>query len=231
MSDTGSGWWASGHDGQWHEGDPPAGWVQGADGRWYLPAPPPQPPPPPSWPIDDDAPTQWDAAQYGDEGWDETQAYERTHLHPAPRSGWRGGVDIYRSWPRWARIAAPVSVALIALVGLGAAVGAPEDAGDEVEVADESTATAEETSTTEARVTTTAAPERQRRRRQPPRRPSHLRRPRLRRRLPQRSRHPHRLRHRPYRVTATRRTTRAFRSPPTLTAWAEAATDRSTSAP
>jgi hypothetical protein len=156
MSDTGSGWWASGHDGQWHEGDPPAGWVQGADGRWYLPPPPP--PPPPSWPIDDDAPTQWDTTEYGDEEWDETQPYQPTHLHPAPRTGWRGGVDTYRSWPRWARIAAPVSAALIALVGLGAAVGEPEDNSGDVEVADESTTTAEETSTTEARVTTTAAP-------------------------------------------------------------------------
>jgi hypothetical protein len=159
MSDSGTGWWASGTDGRWYEGDPPAGWVQGTDARWYPPAPPPPPmPPPPLGSAYDDAPTQWEATQYGDEEFDDTQAYEPTHLDAGPPSRWRSGVNTYRSWPKWARIAAPVAVAFIALAAIGAAAGEPDDKNGGVEVADESTTTSERTSTTEARVTTTAAP-------------------------------------------------------------------------
>jgi hypothetical protein len=87
MSDSGMGWWASGTDGRWHEGDPPAGWVQGTDGRWHPPAPSPPPmPPPPLGSAYDDAPTQWDVTQYGDEEFDDTQPHEPTHLHAAPES-------------------------------------------------------------------------------------------------------------------------------------------------
>jgi hypothetical protein len=159
MSDSGTGWWASGTDGQWYEGDPPAGWVLGTDGRWHPPAPPPPPPPPPpSGSAYDDAPTQWDVTQYGDEWSDDAQPYEPTHLDAAPPSGWRSGVNTYRSWPKWARIAAPVSAAFIALAAIGSAVGEPDDKDGGVEVADESTTMSELTSTTEAQVTTTAAP-------------------------------------------------------------------------
>jgi hypothetical protein len=130
VSDSGSGWWASGHDDQWHEGAPPAGWQQAGDGRWY----PPIPPPPPEW--------------------DSAEAYEPAHA--ATPSGWPGLAETYRRWPRWARIGAPVSVALVAFIALGAVVGEPDQNPDEVAVADESEpTTTERPSTTVERVTTT----------------------------------------------------------------------------
>lgn len=158
MTDTGSGWWTSGGDGRWYHGDPPAGWVQASDGRWYPPAPPPPVPPPPPWsPASNDRePTQWGTAQDDDGEWEETQAYQPAHLHAAAPSGVRGVADTYRSWPRWARIAAPVTAAFIGLGALGAAVDQREDP-DDVEVAAQSTTTSESTSTTEERVTTTVA--------------------------------------------------------------------------
>jgi hypothetical protein len=129
MSDSASGWWASGHDDQWHEGEPPAGWHQAGDGRWY----PPMPPPP---------------------EWESTHAYEPAHA--ATPSGRPGAVEKFRRWPRWARIGAPVAAALIALIALGAVVGDPDENPDEVAVADDSATTStERPSTTAERVTTT----------------------------------------------------------------------------
>jgi hypothetical protein len=130
MSDSSSRWWASGHDGQWHEGEPPAGWQQGGDGRWYAPAPPPQP------------------------EWESTDAYEPAHA-ATPR-GWRTAVERFRQWPRWGRIGVSVGAALIGLITLGSVVGDPGENQNEVAVADESaTTTTERPSTTAERVTTT----------------------------------------------------------------------------
>jgi hypothetical protein len=144
-------WWMD-DDGQWHEGEPRAGWVQGEDGHYY-----PRPPPPPgpdgaTW-LDDPA---WDAAEpiqlYDPEPYDPepTGAYTPAHAAPAGRGGI---VGTYRSWPRWARIAAPLSAAIIGLGAIGVMAADPDESdGEQVAAEDDST------TTTERPTTTTTAP-------------------------------------------------------------------------
>ena len=76
----------------------------------------------------------------------------------------RGAAAVYRSWPRWAKIAAPVSAAILALAILGAVAGEPQE-GDRAIVAssDEAappptTERPQTTSTTVRTTTTTTAP-------------------------------------------------------------------------
>ncbi|HZA76907.1 MAG TPA: hypothetical protein VE623_11020 [Acidimicrobiales bacterium] len=150
-------WWMD-DDGQWHEGEPPAGWVQGEDGHYYPPPPPP--------PASDDATRldepAWDAAEptqpYDPEPYDPepTRAYTPSHATPAGR---RGIVGTYLSWPRWARIAAPLSAAIIGLGAIGVMAGDPDESdGEQVAAEDDSTTTTERPTTTERATTTTAPP-------------------------------------------------------------------------
>ena len=149
-------WWMD-DDGQWHEGEPPAGWVQGEDGHYYPPPPPPQGPDDatrldePAW--DAAEPTQLnDPEPYGPEP---AGAYTPAHAAPAGRGGI---VGTYRSWPRWARIAAPLSAAIIGLGAIAVMAGDPDGSdGEQGPAEDDSTTTTERPATTE-RATTTTAP-------------------------------------------------------------------------
>jgi hypothetical protein len=74
-----------------------------------------------------------------------------------PRAGaWRRAAATYRNWPRWARVAAPASAALIALAVAGALSGGPQEADVALD-SSTTTATARAT-TTEAPATTERAP-------------------------------------------------------------------------
>ena len=157
-------WWLD-YDGQWHEGERPAGWVQREDGHYYPP-----------WWMDDDG--QWREGEPPD-GWVQgedghyypppTQLYDPEPYDPEPSrvytpshatpAGRRGIVGAYRSWPSWARIAAPLSAAIIGLGAIGVMAGdSDESDGEQVAAEDDSTTTTERPTTIERATTTTAAP-------------------------------------------------------------------------
>ncbi len=101
----------------------PGGWWQGADGYWYPPpAPRPadgggadptattgQPPPPPTGDRSSD-PT---AATWQPLGstWAASPAADGAWMAPPPDGTPRapGMAEVYRSWPRWARIGGPIA--------------------------------------------------------------------------------------------------------------------------
>jgi hypothetical protein len=125
MSDGHANWWMDARC-RWHPGAPPPGWWQAPNGRWHPPKP--------------DDTTEALAVGPPMEG-----------AHFANPSPWANLWQTYRSWPRWARLAAP-TVALILIVGvLGAAAteGLREDAS-------ETTATARVTTTTQAETPATS---------------------------------------------------------------------------
>src|ERR687892_19141 len=149
-------WWMD-DDGQWHEGEPPADWVQAEDGHYY------RPPPPPAGPDDatrlDEPP--WVTAEptqpYDPEPYDSEPpgAYAPAHATPAGR---RGIVGTYWSWPRWARIAAPLSVAIIGLGTVGVMAADPDESdGEQGAAEDDSTTTTERPATTAAPTTSPPA--------------------------------------------------------------------------
>src|ERR671919_481170 len=163
MGEAGMSTWWMDYDGRWYEGEPPAGWVQGEDGHYYRPPPPPPGPDDatrldePPWVTAE--PTQpYDPEPYDPEPYDSEPpgAYAPAHATPAGR---RGIVGTYWSWPRWARIAAPLSVAIIGLGAIGVMAGDPDESdGEQVAAEDDSTATTERPATTERATTTTAPP-------------------------------------------------------------------------
>ena len=94
--------------------DPRAGWMA-HDGRWRTD------PLPPGW---------W---QHPDGRWfpPDADEVERT-IAAGYSAGPTGPVATYRSWPRWARIAAPVSAAILGLAVLSAVAGEPDKGGQSV---------------------------------------------------------------------------------------------------
>jgi hypothetical protein len=119
MSDAHDNWWMDASC-RWHQGAPPPGWWQAPNGRWHPPS--------------HDDPTD-----------------ELTTIAPVGGAHLAGGErranlwQTYRSWPRWARLAAPI-VAFLLVVGiLGAAATESLREGGR-----ETTATARATTTTQA---------------------------------------------------------------------------------
>jgi hypothetical protein len=106
VSDSQVSWWMDAHS-RWHEGLPPPDWWQASDGRWH----------PPTW---------------GDPTEEERIGPVSDGRHLAGGGRWQHVVDAYWSWPRWARIATPVSAMLLALgaIGLVAFLGLRERDGD-----------------------------------------------------------------------------------------------------
>ncbi len=51
----------------------------------------------------------------------------QSHTDPARRPGLAGATDIYRSWPRWARLGAPIAAGILALGLVGSIAGGPEE--------------------------------------------------------------------------------------------------------
>ncbi len=93
MSDSHLNWWMDAHS-RWHEGLPPPDWWQASDGRWY----------PPTW---------------GDPTREERSGPLSGGRHLAGGGRWQNVVDAYWGWPRWARIATPVSALLLVLGAIG----------------------------------------------------------------------------------------------------------------
>jgi hypothetical protein len=148
-------WWMD-DGGEWHEGEPPGGWVQDEDGHYY-PAPPPPPGPDDATRLDEPA---WHAAGptqlYDPEPYDPEPTRDFTPSHATP-AGRRGIVGTYRSWPRWVRIAAPLFAAIIGLGAVGVMAGDPDESdGEQVAAEDDSTTTTGRSTTTERATTTTA---------------------------------------------------------------------------
>lgn len=116
MSDSHLDWWMDAQS-QWHQGQPPPDWWQASDGRWHAP----------TW----EDPTEEASGSPPPGG-----------RHLAGRGRWQHVVDAYWGWPRWARIATPVTAMLvvIAAIGLVAALGLGDGDGGVV-ATDESTTT------------------------------------------------------------------------------------------
>jgi hypothetical protein len=134
MSDSHVVWWMDANS-RWHQGRPPRHWWQGDDGRWYPP-------------TSDDDPTEEVRISPPAGG-----------VHLAGGGRWGNPVETYRDWPRWARIAAPVSAAILALGAAGAAAAAAlREADSKVTAADESTITTEPENTATSPDAAAAAP-------------------------------------------------------------------------
>jgi hypothetical protein len=84
-------WWMDAGS-KWHQGLPPPGWCQAPDGRWHPPG-------------SDDTTDEMTV----------TSADGGAHLRAG---GWRGSLwQTYRTWPQWARLAAPIAI-LVLTVGV-----------------------------------------------------------------------------------------------------------------
>ncbi len=132
MSDSHVNWWMDANS-RWHQGRPPPDWRQGSNGRWYPPT--------------SDDPTA-----------EVTISPPLGGVHLAGDGRRRNRVETYRAWPRWARIAAPLSVAILALGAVGAAAAAGLREADPKTSADESAITTEPEISAIAPETATAAP-------------------------------------------------------------------------
>jgi hypothetical protein len=128
MSDV--NWWMDANC-RWHKGLPPPGWWQARNGRWHPPA-------------SDDTTTEMTIGP----------SAGAAHLAGGGRRA--NLVATYRSWPRWARLAAPIS-AFVLTIGVlaAAATGGLLDNDPETTATDE-TAPATDPSTTVAPATTGA---------------------------------------------------------------------------
>jgi hypothetical protein len=111
MGELGSGWWF-GPDRRWRKGEPPPRWSQAADGSWHPPA-------------DDPSGGSPSGGDDGDDR-DDREALPARHMagvDERPEGGRRrswvsagaGAGD--RDWP-WARIAGPVSIAVVTLCAI-----------------------------------------------------------------------------------------------------------------
>jgi hypothetical protein len=127
MGDSPAGPWRS-PGGHWNQGHPPDGWRQASDGRWYPPTPAPIGRNGDSSPPDDDAPR---------------------------RGGLAGIADTYRQWPRWAKVAAPLTAAMLVIAAIDALVSEPDEESTTTATTEETTTTARPTTTTTTEPTTT----------------------------------------------------------------------------
>jgi hypothetical protein len=110
---------------RWHRGAPPPGWCQAGNGRWHPPA--------------------------SEDATDELMTGSPVGGAHLAGGGW--GTDVwrtYRSWPRWARLAAPILALILVLGLLGAA--ATERLREDGR---ETTATSRVTTTTQAETAAT----------------------------------------------------------------------------
>lgn len=126
MRGASANWWMDAGC-RWHQGAPPPGWRQAQNGRWHPPSP------------DDTTDELTTSPPVGG-----------AHL----ASGGRGANlwQIYRSWPRWARVTGPIVASFLVVGALGAAAtgGLRESGGRET------TATARVTTTTQADTATSS---------------------------------------------------------------------------
>jgi hypothetical protein len=127
MSDAHANWWMDASC-RWHQGAPPPGWWQAQNGRWHPPSP--------------DDPT------------DELELTNGPRVGGAHLAASGQGANlwqIYRSWPRWARLTAPIVAFLLVVGALGAAA-----TGSLREDGRETTATEGATTTTRAETPATS---------------------------------------------------------------------------
>jgi hypothetical protein len=125
MSDSQVDWWMDASC-RWHQGRPPPGWWQAGNGRWHPPGP--------------DATT---------EGMTTGPPVAGAHLGGGGRGP--GLWEAYRSWPRWARVAAPLAAFVLAIGVLGAAAIQGLRGGDpDTTAADVANATSEPGASTTA---------------------------------------------------------------------------------
>ena len=125
MSDAHANWWMDASC-RWHQGAPPPGWWQAGNGRWHPPSP--------------------------DDTTDELTTSPPVGGAHLAGSGQAANLwQIYRSWPRWARLTGPIVASLLVVGALGAAA-----TGSLWEDGRETTATARATTTTRAETPATS---------------------------------------------------------------------------
>jgi hypothetical protein len=130
MSGAHANWWMD-TSCRWHRGAPPPGWWQAGNGRWHPPSP--------------DDTTDRHSLELHDTTETPAAGPSPEGAHFANPGQGANLWHIYRSWPRWARLAGP-AVALILVVGL---LGAAATEGFR-DGARETTATSRATTTTQA---------------------------------------------------------------------------------
>lgn len=129
MSDV--NWWMDANC-RWHKGLPPPGWWQARNGRWHPP-------------VSEDTTTEMTISP----------STGAAHLAGGGRRA--NLVAIYRGWPRWARLAAPIA-AFVLTIGVLAAAATGGLLDDDPETATDETAPSTEPSTTVAPPTTAGPP-------------------------------------------------------------------------
>ena len=132
MSGAHANWWMDATC-RWHKGAPPPGWRQAPNGRWLPPSP--------------------------DDTTDElTTSPPVGGAHLAGRGRGADLWQVYRSWPRWARLTGPIVAFLLVVGVLGMATTGSrgEDAREPTATSRVTTATQAETPATSPKVVTPA---------------------------------------------------------------------------